>query len=113
MTKKDNMREDLKGFEELFQDDKEKYKMPKKESKLTGLELINFLEQESKRLDKINEFFDYKIENTAKYNQTQALISKQRTENYQNRETLFKIFDLKDSTFKKSLAEVFDRHFKL
>lgn len=115
-NKKDIADDDLKGFEELLQDNKDQKFMqaPQKNKKQkeaeSGLELITFLEEESIRLDKLVDFFDHKIDKS--FAQTQQLVENQKAQNAKIRESILEILSQNQSPLLKSLGEIFDHHFK-
>ena len=106
-------KDDLKGFEELFEDEAKKNRPVKKVKKpTTGLEHLNFVQNDKKRLEKVVELFDYKLAQKINFEQMNTFLEKQKEENRQHREELFRIVKLKDSSFMETMSKIFDFHFK-
>jgi hypothetical protein len=105
-------KDDLKGFEELFEDEAKMNRPLQKTTKTTGLEHLNFVQNDKKRLEKVVELFDYKLAQKINFEQMNTYLEKQKEENRLHREELFRIVKLKDSNFMETMSKVFDFHFK-
>jgi hypothetical protein len=113
MTKK--IPDDLKGFEELLTTTDNATTPPinkqnEKNQKTTGLELLTFLEEESNRLEVLNNFFSYKIDQNAR--QSDKLLEHQIENNIKLKKEIIPRLLNENSGFMKSLEEVFNTHFK-
>ncbi|MGK0367898.1 MAG: hypothetical protein ACI9QD_001038 [Thermoproteota archaeon] len=112
MVKKTDDEDDLIGFRDLFKDEKGLQGPKRKRATTSSLELLSLLNHDSKRLDKLIQFFDFGLNNMTQFDQTQTLIQKQRDENFSHRSELYRVFRTKDSSMVKNLTDIFDNHFK-
>ena len=106
-------KDDIKGFEELFEDEAKKNRPAQKTKKTsTGLEHLNFVQNDKKRLEKVVELLDYKLAQKINFEQMNTYLEKQKEENRQHREELFRVVKLKDSSFMQTMSKIFNFHFK-
>ena len=104
-------KEELKGFEEFMEDklDESSNQRPIKND--SGFESYNFLEKDSKRLAKIKDLMSQKIPFLNQHDQSEKLITEQKTEIELIKNHLRDIFKQPHSGYRKSLREVFDSFF--
>ncbi|MDD4976051.1 MAG: hypothetical protein PHY93_16975 [Bacteriovorax sp.] len=112
------MLQDLKGFEDVFEDyvESEEYKeLERKEydnSKVgEQYELQHFLEQENARLTCLEIFLTKKVPLKTNFSQTEKLILQQIERKHVLKEKLFNEFKKLDSPLQKNLAQFFNSHF--
>ena len=108
---------ELEGFEELIE-----YwgkSNVKKVSKRRGMdhtieykEILNFLENENNRLNKVYHFLHNKVSTLQKFDQKEALIHFESERLETLKEKLYKKLSQDDSTFHTAIGEIFDRSFK-
>lgn len=105
--------EDLKGFEEVFdllEEEKEKKRSTERYN--NPHELLNFLEKENHRLEKIDVFFSDKATNLITNPTTESLCLAQ-TENIQRiQDDLWHDLKKPNSIYLKNLSHLFDKVFK-
>lgn len=109
---KKKLPDDLKGFEEFIesqpQDSSFLPKIPKKE---VSFEHFTFLTNDSERLLKIKDLMTQKLPFAYKFEQGEKLIEEQKQEMKVLQARLFELCDMKGSSYRKSLSEVFDAFF--
>ena len=108
---------ELEGFEELIE-----YwgkNNVKKGSKRRGMdhtieykEILNFLENENNRLNKVYHFLHNKVSTLQNFDQKEALIHFESERLETLKEKLYKKLSQEDSTFHTAIGEIFDRSFK-
>jgi hypothetical protein len=110
--------ENLKGFEDAFEDyvESEEYKeLERKERKETKIgeqyELQHFLEQENARLSCLEVFLTKKVSLRTNFSQTEKLLQLQMERKNLLKEKLSDEFKKFDSALQKNLAQIFNSHF--
>ncbi len=110
--------ENLKGFEDIFEDyvKSEDYKdIERKERENSRIgeqyELQNFLEQENMRLRSLDMFLTKKIPLKINFSQTEKLILVQIKRKQELKESLILVLKKLDSPFQKNLAQLINSHF--
>lgn len=110
--------QNLKGFEDVFEDyvESEEYKeLERKEQGNSKIgeqyELQTFLEQENARLTSLEVFLTKKISCKTNFPQTEKLILQQMERKRVLKEKLFNEFTKPDSTLQKNLSQFFNSHF--
>lgn len=102
--------DDLKGFVDLFEDTK---KNPQKKKEQTaGLEILNFLMEDQRRLNRINQLFEHKISSNLSLEHMTAFLEKQIEENRLHRFDLSLMLGNIDSFFIKECSSLVNFHFK-
>jgi ferritin len=101
--------EDFKGFQEVISelDIKVADISPKKGKGQTGLELLWFLENEEKRVEKLGELYSEKIDNFKNFNFTDNMCHEQIEDNRRVREKILSKLSQENSGFYKNLNEYF------
>lgn len=107
-------KEDLQGFEEFIDGIEDSFyaRSSSSRSKDSSPEMLTYLENDSKRLTKIHQFFHQKFQNSIKHPSTESLVIKQKQLNERFRESLVKRVENLNSTFQKNLERIFNAHFK-
>lgn len=111
MVKKigDKIKSDLKGFEDVFDLMKDR-NGPKKEEKEDGdFDILEFLDLEKQRLEKITLFFEKKMPVLLTSNQTQTVITKQIALREKFINELGQIIQKPSSHFQKELSLIFNK----
>ncbi len=103
--------EDLKGFEDFMEGQNDEVGQLKVQKRDGNFESYNFLENDSKRLNKVKNMMSQKIPFLSKYDQSSRLILEQKIEIEMLKNHLNEIFKLESSGYQKSLKEVFDSYF--
>lgn len=114
----DEFAENLKGFEDVFEDyvKSEEYKdneRKERESARAGeqYELQYFLEQENNRLSGLESFLSKKISLKVNFSQTDKLIQVQQKRKSEVKEKLTDSMKKMDSQLQKNLAQLLNSHF--
>jgi hypothetical protein len=108
---KNSAQEDLKGFEDFMEGQNEDVGQLKVQKREGNFESYNFLENDSKRLNKIKNIMSQKIPFLSKYDQSSRLILEQKIEIEILKNKLNEIFQQQSSGYQKSIKEVFDSYF--
>ena len=108
---KKTAQEDLKGFEDFMEGQNDQAGQLKLQKREGNFESYNFLENDSKRLNKIKNIMSQKIPFLSKYDQSSRLILEQKIEIEMLKNHLNEIFKLESSGYQTSLREVFDSYF--
>jgi hypothetical protein len=109
---------DLRGFQEFLDVQKENTTfLPRGISGSVRKQTINFnnisfLSNDRSRLMRMKTFFSERINFIARYDQSDKLINDQASELKELKQAIFEISDEADSSYRKSLREVFDGFFK-
>lgn len=110
--------EEMKGFEEIFDDyaKSEAAKMQERRDRESVksqefYELQTFLEKESDRLTVIENFFTKKVTLRTEFSQTEKLILQQTERKVLVKEKLTKVLLRHESFMQKNLAQILDSHF--
>lgn len=109
--------DDLKGFEEFIQDGPQETNfLPRgvggsNKKNEVGFEHFTFLSNDAERLAKLKELLGEKLPFAGKFDQSAKLIKDQKEELEKLKLKLFLILDKPGSSYRKSLAEVFDAFF--
>jgi flagellar biosynthesis component FlhA len=110
--------DDLKGFEEFIEgQSSETSFLPKgvggsSKKNEANFEHFTFLANDSVRLTKLKKLLSEKLPFITKFDQSQKLIEEQKTEIEIIRKKLFEVLDQNESTYKKSLREIFNSFFE-
>lgn len=109
---------ELKGFEDLFEDyvESEAEKDRKRAEKETlknaeTYELQNFLEEENSRLSNLETFLTKKVPAKMNFSQTERLIVEQMKRKNLLKDLLAKELGNENSNILKNLAQIFNSHF--
>jgi hypothetical protein len=112
MDKKKSMSEDNKGFEEFIDGlAKNEATSEPPQKRDNSFDHLTSLENDSKRLFKIKEMIVEKIPFEAKHAQAEKLISQQLEEKNALKFKLSEILNKPNSSYQKSLKEIFDNFF--
>jgi hypothetical protein len=108
---------ELEGFEELIEywgknNIKKASKRRSMDHTIEYKEIINFLENENNRLNKIYHFLHNKVSTLQNFDQKEALIHFENERLDTLKEKLYKKLSQDDSTFQTTIGEIFDRSFK-
>ncbi len=109
--------DDLKGFEEFIEGQPSDTNfLPRgvgggTKKNDSNFEHFTFLTNDSVRLTKIKELLSEKLPFSAKFNQSEKLISEQKNEIKLMQKKLFEFCDNKNSPYRKSLSEIMDSFF--
>ncbi len=112
--------EKKKGFEDLFGDyltekqkkiltEKHKSKLDNSDYKI--FKIIDFLEREEERLNKINTLLSVKLSNAEKFNQTQNLINKQEEKKSKLNKKIVNILRFEGSHLNIEMGRIFNHVF--
>jgi len=107
--------DDIKGFEEFIDGQpSESSFLPKGvggKKEVQGFEHFTFLDNDSERLTKLKQLLTEKLAFSAKFDQSTKLINEQKEELVLLKKKIFEYSEKKDSSYLKSLSEVFDSFF--
>lgn len=116
--KQDELLNNLKGFEEVYEDfvKSEEYKDNERKERETArageqYELQHFLEQENNRLKSLETFLSKKISLKINFSQTEKLILVQQKRKRELKDKLTESMKKTDSQFQKNLAQLMNSHF--
>lgn len=108
--------EKIKGFEEIFGEYLTEYQKQSiiKNSHVDlqlkqNVKTYDFLENEFKRLNKINKLFSFKISNATSYAQTPSLIKAQQVTKAKLEKKILDIFIDSNSNLHRQLSHIFDQ----
>jgi len=110
---------ELEGFEELIElwgknnISKGSNKKKGKDLSLEYREILNFLENEYFRLDKIYHFLNHKVSTLKEADQKDSLINFEKERLEMAKEKLYKIFTSSSSSFHMALGDIFNKSFKI
>ena len=110
---------ELEGFEELIElwgknnISKGSNKKKGKDLSLEYREILNFLENEYFRLDKIYHFLNHKVSTLKEADQKDSLINFEKERLEMAKEKLYKIFSSSSSSFYMALGSIFNKSFKI
>lgn len=110
--------DDLKGFEEFIEgQSNDSSFLPKgvgggSKKNEANFEHFTFLSNDSVRLTKLKKLLSEKLPFISKFDQSQKLIEEQKAEIDIIKKKLFEALDQSDSTYKKSLREIFNSFFE-
>lgn len=105
--KNKNINDDLKGFKDFIDQPKNKVK-----PKISNSDLITFLEYETIRIEKLTELFYKKGVLLKKYPHQNKIKEELLNYNQELKSKIIKKLAHNDSTLVKSLAELFNPHFR-
>lgn len=108
MVKK-NIHEDLSGFKDFID---LKQKAPVKTSRSSSAELLTFLDYETTRIDKITSLFSERSILLKKHPHQEKIRNDLADYNNELKTKLIEILSKEDSNLMKSLAELFNPHFR-
>jgi hypothetical protein len=109
--------EDIKGFEEFIEgQSSDSSFLPKgvgggAKKNEAGFEHFTFLTNDSERLLKLTNLLNQKLPFSAKFDQSAKLIKEEKDEVELLKKRLFEVLEEKDSSYKKSLREIFNSFF--
>lgn len=114
----DRQKEDLRGFEDLFEeflDDQDEAKLKAQianDKNYDSFKTYNHLELERNRIKKLSAMITRKIPNVIEHNQSEAIVDKFTTYNFHLREEIVDEIKKFDSTFNKNIRLLFNKAFK-
>jgi hypothetical protein len=104
--------DDLKGFEEFIEGEKDTSFLSRNIKKDKPVEHITFINYDSSRLERIRDLCTEKIPLAKKYEQGQKLLEIQEYETQLMKKKLIEIINKPGSSYRKSLQEIFDSFFQ-
>lgn len=105
--------DDLIGFKEFLTEERKKGERTQLvRSRNDGFELLTFLEQDSKRLEKLIKIYEEKSYILKNYPQASPLLADITTHRDMLRQQLVDVLAAKDSSLFENLSEIFKEHYK-
>jgi hypothetical protein len=104
--------DDLRGFEEFIEGEKDTSFLYRNIKKDKPVEHATFINYDSSRLEKIRDLCAEKIPLAKKYEQGQKLLEIQEYETQLLKNKLIEILNKPDSSYRKSLREIFDSFYQ-
>ena len=111
---KNNIEEDLKGFEDFIESIPSETKSQNNGLKKndSNVENYTFLSNDGVRLEKLKVLFNDKLPFSSKFDQSKKLISDQLEEISILKERLYSTSDREGSSYRKSISEIFNSYYE-